>query len=101
MQIKTLFDWFAGDDKVAHDHYLRERELWFDEVEGSLSAPKCAKQKTVQDDYFGISENVDTIRKLRDPSNPNTFLIAPQTDLSLYPSLLNRFDSFRCPHEFL
>ncbi|KAK4514637.1 uncharacterized protein ATC70_002238 [Mucor velutinosus] len=93
MQIKTLFSWFVGDDKVANDHYLREREQWFGEAEWLSSPPKCTKQHTVQDDNVGLPEAVETIKKYRNPSDSNTFLHAKQTGLSAYGhTLVNRLN---------
>lgn len=92
---RLLCTWFNGDEKTALDHYLKEREWWFDK---ELPA---VKQRTNSIDFDRMPEAVENIKTFRDPSNPNTFLSAAQTDLSLYPSLTRRIDSFRFTRKFL
>ncbi|GAN02633.1 calmodulin-dependent protein kinase homologue [Mucor ambiguus] len=98
---KTLCSWFDGDDKIAHDHYVREREWWFGEVECPPSTSKAIKPNIARFDYDNQPEAVEMFKKFRNPTDPNTFLSAPQTDTSLYPSLSSRFKSFRNAREHI
>ncbi|KAL9554938.1 hypothetical protein MBANPS3_002595 [Mucor bainieri] len=104
---KLLCSWFNGDAKAANDHYLREREWWFGEVERPLSsASKSFKHNRIHTNYDDQPEAVEMIKEFRDPTHADTFLsISPSVreveDISLYPLVERRARPFRKSRNYL